>query len=252
MNALKGYLGFKGERGFSAYEIAVQNGFEGTEQDWLATLGTSSHFTEDKTVYKGSVGQKEFDLPNKYTSNSFVEIYVEGQRLNSEQYTVNTSTRKIILTNSLNVDNTNVEVVLLTMSTNALPIVTTIDEEATNETTPGTKAVYDFIKVNTDDKQKSEDIQVITGVVQNIKVGEVVTTDVDYPEGFTKANTLIIGKMVSSNNNYYDTSDLTDTPNGFPVISMIALTDEKIRVWLRNNSTTLTRNGYFKITLLRK
>ena len=37
-NYLRGVLGFKGERGFSAYEIAVQNGFIGSEKQWLATL----------------------------------------------------------------------------------------------------------------------------------------------------------------------------------------------------------------------
>ena len=51
---LKGKLGWKGERGYSAYEIAVQNGYEGTEQDWLATLGTSSHFDEYYALYKFS------------------------------------------------------------------------------------------------------------------------------------------------------------------------------------------------------
>ena len=28
----------KGDRGYSAYEIAVQNGFEGTETEWLESL----------------------------------------------------------------------------------------------------------------------------------------------------------------------------------------------------------------------
>lgn len=41
----KGSLGFKGDRGYSAYEIAVQNGYEGTEQDWI------DHFGLDLTDY---------------------------------------------------------------------------------------------------------------------------------------------------------------------------------------------------------
>lgn len=41
----KGVLGFKGERGYSAYEIAVKNGYEGTEQDWI------DHFGLDLTGY---------------------------------------------------------------------------------------------------------------------------------------------------------------------------------------------------------
>lgn len=42
---LDGELGYKGERGYSSYEIAVLNGFEGTEQDWL------DHFGVDLTGY---------------------------------------------------------------------------------------------------------------------------------------------------------------------------------------------------------
>ena len=42
---LDGELGYKGERGYSSYEIAVLNGFEGTEQDWL------EHFGVDLTGY---------------------------------------------------------------------------------------------------------------------------------------------------------------------------------------------------------
>lgn len=37
-NILKGKLVVKGERGYSAYEIAVKNGFEGTEEEWLESL----------------------------------------------------------------------------------------------------------------------------------------------------------------------------------------------------------------------
>lgn len=35
---LRGKLIPKGERGYSAYEIAVQHGFIGTEEEWLASL----------------------------------------------------------------------------------------------------------------------------------------------------------------------------------------------------------------------
>ena len=37
-NMLKGKLAIKGERGYSAYEVAVQNGFEGSESEWLESL----------------------------------------------------------------------------------------------------------------------------------------------------------------------------------------------------------------------
>ena len=38
-NALKGSLAFKGERGYSAYEIAVQEGFQGSKEVWLEQIG---------------------------------------------------------------------------------------------------------------------------------------------------------------------------------------------------------------------
>lgn len=39
-------------RGFSAYEIAVQNGFEGSEQEWLESL----HGTDGKTTSVNGIG----------------------------------------------------------------------------------------------------------------------------------------------------------------------------------------------------
>lgn len=274
-NNLKGFLGFKGERGYSAYEVALQNGFIGTEQDWLATLGTSSHFDRCSDIYTTTTaGQSSFDIPDCYTQNSFIDVYVNGSRLNSDEYTINTSTNKIILTKSLSVVGTKVEIVTLTMATNSLPIVETINEESTNDTSAGAKAVYDLVKntetsinntvetkieeVNANyttldaNKINNSDIQVLIGAVQNISAGSTSIVDIPYPDGFTKANTNIIGKMVSSNNAYYDVVDLTDTTNGYPSISMIALTDETIRLWIKNTSTSATRNGYYKITLLKK
>ena len=35
----EGRLGFKGETGLSAYELAVKHGYEGTEQDWIDHFG---------------------------------------------------------------------------------------------------------------------------------------------------------------------------------------------------------------------
>ena len=250
-NALKGTLGFKGERGYSAYEVAVQNGYEGTVQDWLATLGTSSHFTEDKKVYTATKGQTEFALPNTYTNSSYVSVYVEGQRLNSEQYTLDTTNKKIILNNAIDVAGTKVELVVLIMSTNDLPIVSTINSEATNNTAPGTKAVYDYVEEVRTSKFNKSNIAVLTGTVTDIKAGETTTTDINYPMGFTKDNTFIISQMVSSNNNYYDTKYSEDTTNDFPNIRMIALTDSVIRIWLKNASTENTKNGYYKITLMK-
>lgn len=239
---LKGALGFKGEKGDSAYRVAVNNGFIGTERDWLATLGTTNYVGEEKATYSASAGQKEFGLPTKYTSNGVVEVFVEGEKLNASLYTINTSNRTVVLANAIAVNGTTVEIVLLTMASYELPIVETINESSTNETTPGTKAVYDFV---------TNRVVTIAGSVSGIGIGETKIIDEPYPTGFTVHNTLIIGKMVSSNNAYYDAVDLTDTTNGFPKITMIALTETGIRIWLKNTSTSEARIGHYKITLLK-
>ena len=129
---LRGVLGFKGERGYSAYEIAVQNGFIGTERDWLAQLGTSAHFMKDSVVYTATAGQTSFELPTSYTSNSQVDVYVEGFRLPSNKYTVNTSTLTVDLVDALDAGAV-VEVVILRMTTVMLPIGETVSEHSTND-----------------------------------------------------------------------------------------------------------------------
>lgn len=238
--SLKAALGFKGERGYSAYEVAVRNGFIGTEKDWLATLGTTNYVGETKATFIGSQGQKEFGLPTGYTSESIVEVYIEGERLNTNEYSINSSARTLTLTNAISVNGTALEIVLLAMASFELPIVETINASSTNDTTPGTKAVYDFV---------STKFKTITGSTSGIGAGSTEIVDINYPNGFTKTNTIIVGKMTSSNNVYYDSVDLSETTNGFPKISMVALTDTGIRVWIKNTNTTEARVGHYKITL---
>ena len=248
---LTGTVGFKGEKGDSAYQVAVKNGFIGTEKDWLATLGTTNYVGETKATFIGSQGQKEFGLPTSYTSESVVEVYIEGERLNANEYTLNSTNRTLTLTNAISVNGTTVEIVLLAMASFELPIVETINSSSTNETVPGTKTVYNFVNTSVAAKLNKSNIQTITGQLSGIGAGATLTTDIDYPSGFTKSNTLIVGKMTSSNNVYYDSVDLTDTTNGFPKISMVALMDTGIRVWIKNTNTTEARIGHYKITIMK-
>lgn len=277
-NILKASLGFKGEQGDSAYQIAVKNGFNGTEKQWLATLGTSSHFTQDKTLHvTTAVNEKVIDLPTSYLGSDFstVDLYTNGIRLNSNAYTVNDTTKKITLTNVIEKIGTEVEIITTTLSTNNLPIVDAVTNSS-NENVPGTKAVYEYVKPVSDKadsnetkidsltpkvttletsitaKFNSSNIETLTGSITDITAGGTVSKDITYPTGFTKANTIIVSKMVSSNNVYYDVVDLEETQNGFPTINMIALTDDAIRVWMKNTSTSTVRTGYYKITLLKK
>lgn len=300
--SLRGALAHKGERGYSAYEIAVQNGYVGTEQDWLATLGTVSHFKEESITHMSTAGQTTFDLPSLYTSNSFIDVYINGLRLNSNEYTINTSTREINLVGITLLAGQAVEIVVLTMATNTLPIVETINANSTNETAAGTKAVYDYVQnesnkvsvkiatltsetnakigtvnseintlnnritnnVNTindsieqlsnnvdSEKLNKSNIQTLTGSIQNIGAGETATASINYPSGFTKTNTLIISKMCSSGNAYYDVVDATMTTNGFPTIALISLTDTAIKVGLKNTNNTTAFTGHYKITIMR-
>lgn len=47
---LRGQLGYKGERGYSAYEIAVQNGYEGTEAEWVDSfLNAENYYNKSET-----------------------------------------------------------------------------------------------------------------------------------------------------------------------------------------------------------
>lgn len=147
---LRGHLAYKGERGYSAYEIAVQNGYVGTEQDWLATLGTTSHFSEDSIIHTSTADQTVFALPTCYTSNSFIDVYVNGLRLNSSEYTVNVENCDITLTKALSAG-AEVEIIVLTMSTNNLPIVTKINKDSTDTTVPSSKTVYDYLDVYYDE-----------------------------------------------------------------------------------------------------
>lgn len=245
---LKGALGFKGPRGYSAYEIAKQNGFVGTEEQWLASIGTVNNFSEDETVYTTTQDNESvFTLPSGYTSNSVLEVYLDGVRLAREMYSIDTETMKVTLNNPV-VRGTKVEIVILSMITGTLPISNEINSASTNDTTAGSKAVYDALLTKLNDN----DIQVTTGSIQNIAAGETKIADLNYPTGFTKANTHILSKMTSNNNVYYDSVDLTPTASGFPVIKMIALLDDVIRVWITNTNSEEAKIGYYKITLLKK
>ena len=90
---LKGSVyGILGKDGYSAYEIAVNNGFEGTEAEWLASLKgekgadgtmTFSDLTEEqKASLKGDPGVYvgSGDMPDGY----FVQIDPNGEGISLE------------------------------------------------------------------------------------------------------------------------------------------------------------------------
>ncbi len=83
-------LGKRGLRGYSAYEVAVSNGFLGTEQQWLDSLiGVSNNFQE---VLHGADGIKiNFALTKTPKVNS-ESLYLNGQKLSRTQdYAISTN-----------------------------------------------------------------------------------------------------------------------------------------------------------------
>lgn len=145
--SLKGSLAWKGERGFSAYEIAVKNGFIGSEKDWLAHLGTSSHFSENSTIYIATAGQTSFDIPSSYFSGCLIDVYVNGFKLNFEEFVLNLDTMQIELATSLDAGAV-VEVVVKEMSTNELPILSELTPDADDETVVSSKWIYNNTPVS--------------------------------------------------------------------------------------------------------
>ena len=127
-------------------------------------------------------------------------------------------------------NNTNTNVVTLTNKVNTL-------ESNTNK--------------NLATKVDNDRIKVLTGETLGINPGESKVANIPYPAGFTQSNTIILGKMVSSANNYYDSPSTELTQNGFVNISMISLTADYVKVWFKNIDADEALIGHYKITLLR-
>lgn len=87
INNRESYLYLTGRRGYSAYEVAVQNGFVGTEEEWLASLkgdkGDTGNVFDDltpeqKAEIKGDTGKSAYEVA---VDNGF--IGTEEQWVNS-------------------------------------------------------------------------------------------------------------------------------------------------------------------------
>ena len=129
---LRGALGFKGERGYSAYEIAVQNGFKGTESQWLSTLGSSVYLSKDSTVYNATANQTVFALPDSYSNVCCLDVFVDGSKLAQNAYTIDYDAKTITLATALD-EGAEVEVVVYYMSSALMPITDNINQNSTNK-----------------------------------------------------------------------------------------------------------------------
>lgn len=214
---LKGVLGFKGSRGYSAYEIAVQNGFNGTEEQWLATLGTSSTFTRSKEVYiTTTVNETTFNLPSSYidAGHSWVDVYVNGLMIDKNNYTVNETNKTATLTNALETKGTKVEVVSLSIATNSLQMI--VYSGQLLEIDPGTEIV-----------------------------------EMDYPDGVTNASKVVSVMSSPDNSSWTYCVDESTSPVGDAYVTAVTLKENKIDVTIKNtNSSSEQRNCYYKIVFL--
>lgn len=80
----------KGKDGLSAYEIAVQNGFEGTEIEWLTSLGASqeeivsaveTYFADNPSAAGSSVynANTHYDFPSVGSVDVIYKAQLEGR-----------------------------------------------------------------------------------------------------------------------------------------------------------------------------
>lgn len=169
-------LGFKGERGYSAYEIAVQHGFVGTEETWLAQLGTSSGYKQDSVVHVTSgAGESRFSLPSTYSSLSTIDVYVDGVKLTAEDYTIDSKTKTVTLNTPIQKVGANVEIITTTATVTNLPLVNELNSSSTENTAPSAKCVYDVkVKIDSDIKKANDTINKVK-VPAGGKTGQVLT-----------------------------------------------------------------------------
>lgn len=108
---LIGNIGYKGERGYSAYEIAVKNGFIGTEEEWLEQIISSTYNAIEYIINKTtSVSSSSTDTqyPSAKAVNDKIlsEISSLNQQINNllgnKQNTILSGTTEPL--NSLGVD----------------------------------------------------------------------------------------------------------------------------------------------------
>lgn len=213
---LRGVLGFKGERGYSAYEIAMKNGFKGTEEQWLATLGTSNTFTRNKEVYiTTAVNETTFNLPSSYIdkNHSWADVYVNGIMISSDNYTINETNKTVTLTNALEKIGTIVEVASLSIATNSLPMV--IYTEQTSAVNPGTQII-----------------------------------EKDYPDGVTSTSKVMSVMSSQDNINWMYCVNDEQSTDGDVYVTNIKLKENKIDITIKNTSTEEVKNCYYKIVFL--
>ena len=85
---LIGNIGYKGERGYSAYEIAVKNGFVGTEEEWLeqiisSTYNAIEYINNKTTAINSSSTDTQYPSAKAVNDKILSEISSLNQQINN-------------------------------------------------------------------------------------------------------------------------------------------------------------------------
>lgn len=100
-------------RGYSAYDVAVLNGFDGTEVEWLASLKGVGAYNRRATYYTTVSGSEtSFAMPDYYQPGCFKEVFVNGMKLRDDEFLVEATDGGycLVLANALDVVGTKVEI----------------------------------------------------------------------------------------------------------------------------------------------
>ena len=115
------FQNLQGEDGKTAYEIAVENGYAGTKEEWLTSLrgekGEKGDGVFNRKTYTYTLSEEtsEMVLPEGYNTSQQIDVYINGFKLNANEYSIqeDNSAYKLIFTNRIDVADTVVEIVLI-------------------------------------------------------------------------------------------------------------------------------------------
>lgn len=92
--------------------------FEAMKDELIANVKKISYLKESKATYTTTTeNENTFKLPSEYTITSMVWVYVNGMKLNVDEYTIDTENSMVVLTNTLDVIGTVVELLVFRLTT---------------------------------------------------------------------------------------------------------------------------------------
>lgn len=98
-------------------EIAMEQ-FDAMKDELIASVKKISFTKEYKATYTTTTNNESvFKIPSEYTETSMVWIYVNGMKLNVNEYTIDINNSTVVLTKPLDVIGTVVEIVVFRLTT---------------------------------------------------------------------------------------------------------------------------------------